>query len=146
MKTVVFLIVLLILAILIIVVYFNKKILASRQQYISLNRQYVNLREKYFKEYRSTNNVSIIYNSINGFEAITNPNINVYLAPIITCPIINTITDKINVSILDEAECNNEIWYYVLLPLNSNVNSKGWIKKSDFSIILNTSSEVVQTN
>lgn len=142
MKTAFFLIILLILAILIIVFYFNKKVLDLRQQYISLNRQYVNVREKYSKEYRSTNNVSIIYNSINSFEAITNPNINVYLGPITACPILNTITDKIKVSILDEAACNNEIWYYVRLPINSNVNSKGWIKKSDFSIILNNSSEI----
>lgn len=146
LKTALFLIMLLILAILIIVFYFNEKILNLRQQYISLNRQYVNLREKYFKEYGATNNVSVTYNSIKDFKAVTNPNINVYLSPLVTCPIINTITDKTKVSILDEAECNNEVWYYVSLPLTSNVNSKGWIKKSDFSTILNNSYEVVQPN
>lgn len=143
MKLAIIIILLLILALALTILYFDKKLIVSKQQYLSLTKQYKNLREKYLKEYKSSNNIFVKYNTPTTSAAITNANVSIYLAPLENCPIINTLNDKVQVTILDEAETNTEIWYYVSLPINTNVNSKGWIKKCDFSLILNPSSDLV---
>lgn len=143
MKLAIIIILLLILALALTILYFDRKLIASKQQYISLTKQYKNLREKYLKEYKSSNNILVKYSTPITSTAITNANVSIYLAPLESCPIINTLNDKIQVTILDQAETNMEIWYYISLPINTNINSKGWIKKCDFSLILNPSSDLV---
>lgn len=143
LKLAIIIILLLILALALTILYFDRKLIASKQQYISLTKQYKNLREKYLKEYKSSNNILVKYSTPITSTAITNANVSIYLAPLESCPIINTLNDKIQVTILDQAETNMEIWYYIALPINTNINSKGWIKKCDFSLILNPSSDLV---
>lgn len=143
LKLAIIIILLLILALALTILYFDRKLIASKQQYISLTKQYKNLREKYLKEYKSINNILVKYNTPTTSTAITNANVSIYLAPLESCPIINTLNDKVQVTILDQAETNMEIWYYVSLPINTNINSKGWMKKCDFSLILNPSSDLV---
>lgn len=143
LKLAIIIILLLILALALTILYFDRKLIASKQQYISLTKQYKNLREKYLKEYKSSNNILVKYSTPITSTAITNANVSIYLAPLESCPIINTLNDKIQVTILDQAETNMEIWYYISLPINTNINSKGWIKKCDFSLILNPSSDLV---
>lgn len=144
LKLAIIIVLLLILALALTILYFDRKLVTLKQQYISLTKQYKNLREKYLKEYKLNNNILIKYSTPpTASTAITNANVSIYLAPLESCPIINTLNDKIEVTILDQAETNKEIWYYVSLPINSNINSKGWIKKCDFSIILNSSSDLV---
>lgn len=142
MKLAIIIILLLILALALTILYFDKKLLTSKQQYVSLTKQYKNLREKYLKEYKSSNNIFVKYSTPTTSSAITNANVSIYLAPLESCPIINTLDDKIQVTILDQAETNTEIWYYISIPTNTNINSKGWIKKCDFSLIFNQSSDL----
>ena len=39
------------------------------------------------------------------------------------------------VEILDSAIINNNTWFYVNLPIDSDYNCRGWIKKNDLSFI-----------
>ena len=36
------------------------------------------------------------------------------------------------VYIIDEVKNNQTYWYYVSLPLDSNINSRGWICEEEF--------------
>ncbi|SHK77598.1 hypothetical protein SAMN02745163_04445 [Clostridium cavendishii DSM 21758] len=132
MKFAVFLIILLILACVAMFFYLNNQLIDSKSQYLSLNRQYINLREKYLKVSKTPANISILYKIPSNAYGTTKDNTNVYLVPLISLPLLLNLPTKTKVNIIDEAECDNEIWYYVLFPNESNINSKGWIKKSDF--------------
>ncbi|WEV08743.1 hypothetical protein [Clostridium perfringens] len=56
---------------------------------------------------------------------------------------ISKIKEKSQVKIIDEAEINNEIWYYSLLNTESKINCNGWIKKSQFSMLMEDTNNII---
>ncbi|MBK1811791.1 hypothetical protein JHL18_14310 [Clostridium sp. YIM B02505] len=134
---------LLILVIACMYLYFDRKLGFSRQQYLLLSNQHKSLREKYNSLNSSLTNISIRYLSTTTSNGVTLEGVFLMLSPLEKGPIINKITQKLQVRILEEAEVNNQIWYFVSLPLNTDFNSKGWLRKSDFSLIFSSSQDVM---
>jgi hypothetical protein len=59
---------------------------------------------------------------------------------------LNLIKDNTIVTILDTANVNNDIWFYVLMPVNdSPSNYKGWIKESDTFLYTKDKQKSVQS-
>lgn len=120
--------------------YFDSKIKEYKRNILTLNNQIYKLKTSVKKQTKDTTNqskeVSIYYRNSNFYYGITLPYTNVYLAPIKDSPIVNRIKDKLQVKIVEECEINKEIWYLVDLGLNTTLNCKGWIKKSQFSVFI----------
>lgn len=62
---------------------------------------------------------------------------NIYLSPDLTSPCLYINTESLKVNIIEKALVENNIWYYVELPIDSNINSKGWVISSSFSNLYN---------
>ena len=75
---------------------------------------------------------------------ITNIGAKLYSAPTLVSPKLNTLSIKMEVKILDSAIVDNLLWFYVNLPIDSDINCRGWISKNDFSIIFPNSNSIVQ--
>ena len=46
------------------------------------------------------------------------------------------------VGILEKVNTNDSTWYYVALPLDNNINSRGWVEEPAFSEISNSPIEI----
>lgn len=133
--------------------YFDYKLSIARKQQMIATNQYTILRANYKKlaKSRSTNNfssntnISVKFSTPISKAGITNPNISLYLAPLYDAPAIRNINIRMEVSILDSAEVNNETWFYVALPIDSTINSRGWINKNNFSTIYSNSKDVAKS-
>lgn len=136
--------------------YFDYKLALARKQQMIASNQYNALRANYKKlaknrsatnsRVNNNNNLSVKFLTPKSKAGITNPNISLYLAPLYDAPTIKNINIRMEASILDSAELNNETWFYVALPIDSNINTRGWINKSDFSTIYSNSKNVSKSN
>ncbi|MBE6070493.1 MAG: hypothetical protein E7208_00875 [Clostridium butyricum] len=70
----------------------------------------------------------------------------IYLSPNSNSPCLYVNSESITVNIIEKALIDNAIWYYVNLPINSNINSKGWAINSSFSSVYNESLPTVENN
>lgn len=75
---------------------------------------------------------------------ITNTGAKLYLAPTLDSPKLNTLSIKMEVKILDSAIVDSLLWFYVNLPIDSDINCRGWISKNDFSTIFPNSNSAIQ--
>lgn len=75
---------------------------------------------------------------------ITNTSAKLYLAPTLDSPKLNTLSIKMEVKILDSALVDNLLWFYVNLPIDSDINYRGWISKNDFSTFFPNSNSMVK--
>lgn len=120
--------------------YFDSKIKEYKRNILTLNNQVYKLRTSAKKQTKDMPNnskeISIYYRNSNFHYGVTLPYTNVYLAPINDSYIVNRIKDRLQVKIIEECELNKEIWYLVDLGLNTTLNCKGWIRKSQFSMFL----------
>lgn len=121
--------------------YFEYKLSMVRKQRMIASRQYIALRESYKKlsnsklnyNLREDINLSIKFSTPLYRFGITKPNISIYIAPVHDSQTIKYIKVPMEVQILDVADLNYETWFYVVLPIDSSINSRGWINKNDFS-------------
>jgi hypothetical protein len=67
------------------------------------------------------------------------------IAPIESSNLLQTTQVKMEVKILDKAEVLRDTWFYVALPIDSNINSRGWVKQSDFSLFYNNSRNITKS-
>lgn len=58
---------------------------------------------------------------------------SIYLAPNSTYPCLYINNEPLEIRIIEKASVENNIWYYVQLPIDSNINSKGWVISSSLS-------------
>lgn len=132
--------------------YFDNKLATARKKQMIASNQYTALRANYKKlaKHKSTmdsrnntnTNISVRFSTPTSKAGITNSNISLYIAPLYDAPAIKHINIRMEASILDSAEVNDETWFYVALPIDSNINSRGWINKNDFSTIYSNSKTV----
>ena len=79
-------------------------------------------------------------------SGILDENINLYIAPLTNSSIINKSKAKIQVDILDECNLCDVTWFYISIPTDSGINSHGWVKKSDFTMLCSNSQYVEPIN
>lgn len=126
--------------------FFDNKVKEFKRQILTLKNQLNKLKSASNKTSSTLKEIKITYNIPNFKYGVTMPYTAVYLAPLDTAPLVNKIKEKLQVEILDEAFINNETWYYSYLGLSSNINSKGWIRKSQFSMFKENSSEIIRNS
>lgn len=119
----------------------NKKLLLLKQQLLLVNNQNNNLKNKLSK-FTSSKNLKFKFFTPNNTGGILKENTSVYISPIESSVLIHKLNIKMEVYIIDMVENSKIVWYYVALPLDSNINSRGWVKKSDFTIFYNNSQSV----
>ena len=125
-------IILLIVAIVIMYFYYEKKLALIKKRLLTTSNQFYNIRNQYRNSFSKLENVNIRFLTPPIKTAITNKNIDVFLAPLQNSPKLKKLEVKMEVNILDSAIINNTLWYYVDLPIDSQYNCRGWIKDSDF--------------
>ncbi len=79
-------------------------------------------------------------------SGILNEGVNIYIAPINNSSIINKNKTPIQVDILDECNLSDITWLYISLPLESNINCHGWVKKNDFSMLCSKTKDIEPIN
>ena len=116
--------------------YFDTKLRELRRQYRLLNNQYNALKKKtnLTSEMKAKNNFKIKYVTPSFSSGITKPNINIFISPIDENP-ISTLKEPVDIKILEECVIANNIWLYVDLETEDNVNSRAWIEKKNFSFL-----------
>ena len=75
-------------------------------------------------------------------SGILNEGVNIYIAPLNNSSVINKNKVKTQVDILDECTLSDITWFYISLPLESDVNCHGWVKKNDFSMLCSNTQDI----
>ncbi|MGG5460281.1 hypothetical protein [Clostridium sp. B9] len=122
----------------------NIKVNEYKRQILTLNNQLSKYKNTTYKKSNDVNkkNLIINYNKPEFTYGIVLPYTSIFLAPSEESIAINRLKEKSQVKIIDEAELNNEIWYYSLLNTESKINCNGWIKKSQFSMLMEDTSNL----
>ena len=118
----------------------NKKILLLKQQLLLANNQNNKLKSK-LNEF-SLKDIKLTFITPDNIKGILNKNTNVLLCPIKNSTVLHKTNIKMEVYIIDMVTYKNTTWYYVSLPLDNNINSRGWVNKSDFSIFYDNTKNI----
>jgi hypothetical protein len=113
--------------------YYNNKIIMIRKQLLLNTKQYESLKRKY-KNIKVDNIVSVKYYVPAYKTGVISNNTQLHIAPLDNSQVLRNIAPNTKVSILDSSEVNNEVWYYINLPIKSNINCRGWISSKNFNI------------
>lgn len=145
MKYLVF--VLFILVIICLVLYYEKKIFYYKKQLLIANNQIDRLQKKVPKinSMKKNRGVQIKFSIPNSNMGIINENSKIYISPLESSELVQHINIKMEVKILDKAEIDNQIWYYISLPIDSNINSRGWVLQKNFSCFYGKSNNITTT-
>lgn len=143
MKYIIFLI--LLIALIITIFYFDRKQSILKHQLLVANSQNNNLRSKLSKFTRTKESIQIKYLIPTDYTGLLKEKSNVLIAPIESSNLLQTTQVKMEVKILDKAEILRDTWFYVALPIDSNINSRGWVKQSDFSLFYNNSRNITKS-
>ena len=115
--------------------YFDSKAREIRKQYRLLSNQYNSLKSKVSPNIESFKKLKIKYVNPSFSSGITKQNVFVYLTPIDKSKSVAKIIEVCDIPIFEECVIANEIWLYVHLDSDNNINSRGWIHKRDFSFL-----------
>lgn len=141
MKYIIFLI--LLIALISTVFYFDRKQAILKHQLLVANNQNSSLRSKLSKLSKSTtDSIKIKFSVPTNYIGLLKENSKVLIAPIENSTVLQKTQIKMEVKILDRAEVLRETWFYVALPIDSNINSRGWVKQSNFSLFYNNSKSI----
>lgn len=134
----------LILCIVGLYMYYENKIALLRKQLMLTSNKYYKTKSQYTNIVKGNNIGNIKFSIPLSKLGLTNTNTNVYLGPSNKLPIVKNLDIKMEVILLDKAEIDNEVWYYVNLPVDSDINCRGWVNQNDFSTIYSTSNDVIK--
>ncbi|MGL5066363.1 MAG: hypothetical protein ACRC6T_00860 [Sarcina sp.] len=115
--------------------FFDTKLRELRRQYRLLSQQYTSLKGKMSPPSTNLKNLKVKYVFPSFSSGITKENICVYFTPVDKSKIVCKLSDATDIPILQECVIANEIWLYVELDSEDNINSRGWILKKDFSFL-----------
>lgn len=121
--------------------FYKMKLRDMKKQLIISNKQFTRLR-KNFNELKDNPNISVKFFTPLNKGGITKNNTNMHIAPVETSVILEKLTMKTEVQILDRASVENTYWFYVQIPCENNINCRGWIKEKDFTMLYNHSNKL----
>lgn len=127
-------------AVFFLVYNYENKISLIKKQLIASQKQFLTLKSKYNELNTLQNTPSIIFLDLTELKGLLTKDSIVYLYPNELAPTLQVLYMSMEVSILDKSLFNETIWYYVSLPLDTNINSRGWVKETSFSAFFNPSS------
>ena len=123
--------------------YYDQQLVKLKKQLMITSNQLRKSKDQHRSLTTINKSLNIKFISPSTQIGITATGANVYLAPIVDSPKLNTLAIKMEVKILDSAIVDNLLWFYVNLPIDSDINCRGWISKNDFSTIFPSSNSLV---
>lgn len=126
--------------------YYDKKLAITKKQLMITSNQYRTMRSQYVNTLSKNQNINVKFSVPEGSKALTNTKANIFLAPLTDSPVLKTLTIKMEVKLLDSALINSSTWFYVDLPIDTNINCRGWINKEDISLIYSNSNDLIKTS
>ena len=141
MKYLIFLILLLIIVVMYF--YYENKLFRLKKQLSLTSTQFRNIRSEYRNSLSKKDGVKINFITPTIKTAITSISGDVFLAPMYDSIKINSFNVRMEVTILDSVQIDNEIWYYVSLPIDTTFNCRGWINKKNFSFTYSSSKDII---
>lgn len=124
----------------------NLKVTEYKRQILTLNNQLSKYKATTYSKTSNGNkkNLIINFNQPEFKYGITLQYTSIFIAPSTDSLVINRLKEKSQVKIVDEAEINNEVWYYCLLNTESKINCNGWIKKTQFSMLMEDTNNIIR--
>lgn len=104
------------------------------------------LRNKYNKLLESRKNYLLEFLTVDNQYGLLPMNTNTYLFPDKNAPVLKTLDIGMQAGILEKVVIDDSIWYYVALPLDSNINSRGWVTEDSFSNIASSPTALYKNN
>ena len=141
MKYLIFLILLLIIVVMYF--YYENKLFRLKKQLSLTSTQFRNIRSEYRNSLSKKDGVKINFITPTIKTAITSISGDVFLAPMYDSIKINSFNVRMEVTILDSVQIDNEIWYYVSLPIDTTFNCRGWINRKNFSFTYSSSKDII---
>lgn len=125
--------------------YYDRKLALIKKQLMITSNQYNIIRNKYDTLKRPETNLSIRFINPSYKSGIIATDSKLYIAPLDSSQVLRKTNIRMEVIILDSAEINSQIWYYVNLPVDNCINCRGWINSKDISIFYSDSSSLVKS-
>ncbi|MGL5152617.1 MAG: hypothetical protein ACRC7N_18830 [Clostridium sp.] len=138
----IFIIILLILALVGGLLFFQSRLAQSKHQLVVLTRQVEDLRSRITLSQQRTQKLLVKYLIPESRMALTNIDINLFIAPLEDSQVLQKLSVKMEVAILDMALIKGSKWFYVKIPSDDNINCRGWIKEKDFFIFYDSSNSL----
>ncbi|MBW6411476.1 hypothetical protein KYD98_15415 [Clostridium sp. YB-6] len=104
----------------------HHQLVVSKNQLSKLQKEYKDLTS--FKK-----DFSIKFINVDKHSGIVAKDSLLYLSPTNLSPILQKLNIAMEVRILDKVLYDNDVWYYVALPIDTDINSRGWVLESCFS-------------
>lgn len=115
----------------------HHQLVVSKNQLSKLQKEYKNLNS--FKK-----DFSIKFLNVDKHSGIIAKDSLLYLSPTNLSPILQKLNIAMEVCILDKVLYDNNVWYYVALPIDSNINSRGWVLENCFSGFSHESTGIIK--
>lgn len=123
--------------------YFDQQLTKVKKQLMITSNQLRKTKTQYRSLSTTNKNLNIKFITPPSQIGVTNTDANLFLAPTLNSPKLNTLSIKMEVKILDSALVDNLLWFYVSLPIDSDINCRGWISKNDFSTVYSSSNAIM---
>ena len=121
---------------------YDEKYVALQKSNLLLKSQLSKIKEKYDILDSSTQNCNLEFLTVNNHYGLLPKNTIVRISPSNNSCIVKKIDMGMQVGILEKVRTNDSTWYYVALPLDININSRGWVEEFSFSEISNSPIEI----
>lgn len=125
-----------------VIFYYSKEQSILRHKLLVVNSQNTSLRSELAKYKKSKEPIKIKFSIPNNPMGIIKENSNILIAPIENSALLHKNKIKMEVRILDKAQIKNQSWYYISLPVDDDINSRGWIQQKDFSLFYDNSKNI----
>ena len=109
---------------------YDDKYIALQKNNMLLKSQLSKIKEKYDLLDSSTQNCNLEFLTVDNHYGLLPKNTIVRISP------------SNNSCIVKKINTNDSTWYYVALPLDNNINSRGWVEEPAFSEISNSPIEI----
>ena len=123
--------------------YYENKLFRLKKQLSLTSTQFRSIRSEYRSSLSKKDGIKINFITPTIKTAITSVSGDVFLAPMYDSIKLNSFTVRMEVTILDSVQIDNEIWYYVSLPIDTTFNCRGWINRKNFSFTYSSSKDII---
>ena len=121
---------------------YDDKYVVLQKNNMLLKSQLSKIKEKYDLLDSSTQNCNLEFLTVDNHYGLLPKNTIVRISPSNNSCIVKKIDMGMQVGILEKVNTNDSTWYYVALPLDNNINSRGWVEEPAFSEISNSPIEI----
>lgn len=109
----------------------NQKVSALKMDLMLSKQQLVQLQNKCRTLNTEKTNFNIEFITPEYKSGVLPKNTSLYLYPEKSSPVLQKTSSNMQVEILDCAVTSSK-WYYISLPIDSNINCNGWVISDDF--------------